>query len=60
MNKMYYILENISERDETFLYGFYYEAKSFTEEEKQKKNILKYVQELLDSKIVAKEFQLTE
>lgn len=37
MNKMYYILENISERDETFFYGFYYEAKSFTEEEKQKK-----------------------
>lgn len=36
MNKMYYILENISERDETFC-RFYYEAKSFTEEEKQKK-----------------------
>lgn len=56
MTKMYDILDNISERDEIFL-----QTKSFTEEEKQtNKNILKYVQELLDSEIVAKEFQLTE
>lgn len=37
MTKMYGILDNISERDETFLQGFYYEAESFIEEEKQKK-----------------------
>lgn len=45
MNKMYYILENISERDETFCRGFIMRLKA----PQRKKNKKKYLKVCLGS-----------